>query len=168
MMDRVREMIIQFIRYGRSARSLLPKLRRQIELESSGALTFELDSRPVPVTEEFRQAFRFVFADIHRRVYLNLEDKKRVPEALEEVFVDFLLHERDCKKVEPHHASLLAELADRACAEMNGQAPEDFVPVVDSGQPVPDAKKARLWDDITMSVDQQLVKLAQTGALGAA
>jgi radical SAM superfamily enzyme YgiQ (UPF0313 family) len=164
MQDRVREMIIQFIRYGRSARSLLPKLRKQIELESTGQLTFELDARPVPVTEAFRQAFRFVFADIHRRIYLNLSDKDLVPKALVEVFMDFLLHEKNCNEVEPHHPDLLAELADRTCALFNGQAPEDFVPAADDGRPVPDPKKARLWDDVCMSVDQELVKLAASAA----
>jgi hypothetical protein len=168
MLDRMREMLIQFIRYRRSAYNLLPKLRKQIEMEKSGQLTFELDARPVPVTEEFRHAFRGVFVDVHRRVYLNLKQKDKVPAALVEVFMDFLLHEKGCNKVEPHHPDLLLELADRACAELNGEAPEDFVPVVESDERVPDPRTTRLWDDVTMSVDQELVKLAQTQSAGAA
>ena len=41
LMGRVKELVIQFIKYSKSARDLVPKLDRQIELESSGKLSFE-------------------------------------------------------------------------------------------------------------------------------
>ena len=93
LLGRVKELVIQFIRYRESAHNFLPGLDKQIQLESSGKLKIKLDRRPVIIPQGFREAYRSIFTDVHRRVYLNISDKDKVPEALVDVFIDFLVHE---------------------------------------------------------------------------
>lgn len=162
MLARVKDLIIQFIRFSKSALDLIPKLDQQIQLESSGAIKFELDSRPVTVPKEFIEPFHTVFPDIYTRAYLNMTDKNKVPQALVEVFVEFLVKEEGFSTLEAHHVPLLHEIVDRTCARLNGQKFEEFTPVETAAAPVPDAKRLRLHDDILKSVEQELLKLVQS------
>jgi radical SAM superfamily enzyme YgiQ (UPF0313 family) len=167
LLGRVKELVIQFIRYRESVHDFLPGLDRQIELETSGKLTFELDNRPLTIPSVFRDVFKVIFPDIYRRVYLNLSDKGKVPEALVEVFVEFLVHEESFRQFEEHHIALLNEIADRTCAGMSGRPPEKFMPVKADNTPMPDASKLHLDEDVLKSVEQELVKLVQArGGLG--
>lgn len=159
LLERVRELVIQFMRYSESARNLIPKLDRQIELELSGKLAFELDSRPITVPREFRKAYHKIFKDIYRRVYSNLSDKAEVPKTLMEVFVEFLVHEEGFKQMEEHHMPLLNEIIDRTCARVNGQKFEEFVPKEPGDKIIPDSTKSRLSEDVLNSVEQELIKL---------
>jgi hypothetical protein len=161
LLGRVKELVIQFVKYSKSALDLIPKLERQIELEASGRLTFELDNRPITIPPAFRDAYKMVFPEIHRRVYLNLSEKNRVPDALVEVFVEFLAHEENLNHLEEHHISLLNEIADRTCVRLSGKSPQEFVPVETSGIPVPNVRKLRLDEDVLKSVEQELINLAQ-------
>jgi radical SAM superfamily enzyme YgiQ (UPF0313 family) len=161
MMRRVRELIIQQARYRRTVGELLRQMDRQVEVEASGEVVFLPDERPVPIPEAFRAAFRRIFPDVHARVWVNLTDKSKVPEALVSVFLDFLVRwGDDFERFEPYHQAFLRELCERACAERNGQAPETFVAVEPGDTPVPDVKRSRLDDDVLKSVDQKLVELA--------
>ncbi len=167
LLGRVKELVVQFIRYRASVHDFLPGLERQIWLESSGKLTFALDNRPVTIPQGFRDAYRSLFPDLHRRVYLSLSDKGKAPQALVEILVEFLVHDEGIRKMEEYHISLLNEIADRTCAGMNGQRHGDYVPADPASTPVPDTKRFRLHDDILKSVEQELIKLAQarTGTL---
>jgi len=162
MLGRVKELVIQFIKYAEDANGLIPKLREQIELESSGRLKFEQDTRPVPVPTAFRASYKQIFMEVYPRVYINLDEKDRVPEALVDIFVDFLVHEHEegLEKVEKHHYDLLREMADRVCAEYNGTPPEQFVPRDASNVEVPSVIRSRLRDDVINTLEQELVKIA--------
>jgi radical SAM superfamily enzyme YgiQ (UPF0313 family) len=161
LLARVKELVIQFIRYSKTARDLIPKIDQQIELEASGQLTFELDTRPLTISKGFRKSFRSIFPDIHRRVYLNLNNKNKVPEALTEIFVDFLTREERCGRLEKYHFSVLKDIADRTCSDLNGQPPEDFVAIERTNTSIPDVKRLRLGEDVLNSVEQELIKLVQ-------
>jgi radical SAM superfamily enzyme YgiQ (UPF0313 family) len=161
LLGRVKQLVIQFVRYSNSARNLIPILDSQIELEATGKLTFELDNRPITIPHGFEEAYKNIFSDVYRRVYLNLNEKEKVPEALMEVFVEFLVHEEAFRELEQYHTALLEEMADRTCARINGQNYEDFIPVESSEAVVPDYKKMRLHDEVIKSVEQELIKLVQ-------
>ncbi|MCK9419586.1 MAG: B12-binding domain-containing radical SAM protein [Nitrospirae bacterium] len=161
LLERVKQLVIQFVRYSKSARDLIPKLEKQIELESSGSLIFQLDSRPMTVPKGFREAYQNIFPDTYRRVYLNLTDKKKVSQALMEVFVEFLVHEEQFSSLEEHHVPLLLEIVDRTCARFNDQKLEDYVPVDSADATVPDSRALRLGEDVLNSVEQELLKLVQ-------
>jgi len=165
LLGRVKELIVQFIKYRESVHDFLPGLERQIELESSGKLVIQLDSRPISIPQEFRDEYKNIFPDIYRQIYLNLADKDKVPEALVEVFVEFLVQEQSFKKMERHHMPLLKEIVDRTSARFNGQKLADFVPMDSSEVEIPDFRKIRINDDILKSVEQELFKLVQAEAL---
>ena len=164
LLRRVKELVVQFIRYKDSAYSLLPKLEQQIKLEASGELTFEEDIRPLTIPAGFRKAYKSIFTDIYRRTYLNLKDKDKTPEALMEIFVDFLVHEEGFQTLEDFHIPILKELCDKVCAKFNGVKPEEFVPIEGADLEIPDALHKRLNDDVLKSVEQELIKLVQTRA----
>ena len=159
MLGRIKEMVIQFVRYAKSAHEFMLKFERQIELESSGQRIFELDKRPVPVSNGFRDTYKSIFPDIHRRVYLNMDDKSQVPAALVEIFVELLIREEGIAQLEDYHRALLDEIIDKTCMRFSGKPPEDYWPVEASDELVPDAKKLRLDEDVLKSVEQELIKL---------
>lgn len=161
MLGRVRELVIQFTRYSRSARNLIPQLKQQIDLESSGKLIFDLDSRPITIPQSFRKVYQLIFPDLHRRVYLSIFNKSKVTEALMEIFVEFLVREEGFQQMEEHHMPLLKEIADRTCARFNGQRLEDFVSMANPDEPVPNVKRIRLGDDVLNCVEQELLKLVK-------
>jgi len=161
-LGRVKELVIQFIRYAESAHSLIPKMEELIELEFSGRVVFGLDNRPIPVTPAFRENYRSIFPDIYRRVYLNLEDKSKVPEVLVEVFVDFLSHEEGCEHLDESHRAILNDIVDNTCVRFNGEKPNEFKLVVATNGNVSDVKNTQLHEDILKSVEQELIRFIQS------
>lgn len=163
LLGRVKELVIQFIRYRKSAHDFLPGLDQQIELESSGKLKIKLDTRPVPIPLSFRKAYRWIFPDIHRRVYLNMGDKSIVSEVLVEVFVDFLVREEGFDELKDHHLLMLNEIADKTCARFNGPSSEAYKCDETFDTSVPDVRRLRLDEDILKILEQELMRLAEAG-----
>jgi radical SAM superfamily enzyme YgiQ (UPF0313 family) len=163
MMHRVRELVIQHARYRQSVGELLEQMNEQIRLEESGLVRFSLDNRPVPIPASFQATFgKEIFPPVYRRVFLNLTKKKAAPEALTEVFVDFLARWGESfTELEKHHLTFLDELADRTCAKFNGVAGPDFVPVTEGEVSMREVVRSRLSEDVIKSVEQELVKLIQ-------
>jgi pyruvate-formate lyase-activating enzyme len=162
LIRRVKRLVVQHAAYHATLARLLPQIARQVALENDEGLTLGPDDRAIPIPPGFRAVFPKIFPEVHRRVYLNLRDHAQVPEALTDVFVDFLVRWGDeFTDLEPHHRTFLAELCDRTCARMNGDAPEKFVPVEDETLPVPDVKRIRLGEDVLRSVDQELLRFVQ-------
>lgn len=160
MLGRVRALIGQHAKYRQSVVKLLPQLDRQIELEGSGQLRFEVDTSPIVIGDGFRAAYRSVFPKIHRRVFSNLRDKDRTPQAVVEVFVDFLVRwGRTVTTLEPQHLQHLEEVCDRTCAAFNGQPPEQFVPSSETDVVVPNVTRLRLADDVLKTVEQILLSV---------
>jgi radical SAM superfamily enzyme YgiQ (UPF0313 family) len=158
LIGRVKDLVLQFAIHYKSAHELLPKLYHQIELESSGELTYELDNRPVTVPRGFTDSYRSIFPEVFSRVCRKLTDKNRAAEAMVEIFVEFLVHEEGFSRMEDHHLLLLNEIVDSTCVRINSQEDEGAVP---ADTPFPDAGKLRLHEDILKSVEQELLKLAQ-------
>jgi radical SAM superfamily enzyme YgiQ (UPF0313 family) len=164
MLRRVKTVILQFAKYLETLDALYPQIDRQIALEETGHFRLDPDDRPIAVPPMFREAYPALFPEVYRRVYLNLQDKSRVPEALTEIFVDFLVRWGDTfTELEEYHRAFLQEIADRTCAKVNGQAPQDFVPIESSDAAVPDVRKVRLGEDVLKSVDQELFKYVTAG-----
>lgn len=165
LMRNVRMLTLQHAKHKKTFDDLLPYVDRLVELESSGALTFDLDRREVPIPQAFRRVFERgpIFDRTYRRVYTNLSDRARVPEALTDVFVDFLVRWGDSfESLEPQHQVFLDELSDRTCANLNGVPPESFVPQVEPPE-IPSSRRMRLAEDVIRSVEQELVKLRRAG-----
>lgn len=156
LLNRVKELVIQFTMYSQSARRLIPKLERQIELESSGALTFVSDSRPLTIPVSFRKAYKTLFPDMYRYVYINLTNKSNVPQVLVEIFVEFLVREAAFKKLEDHHKGLLSEIAEAVCARFNERSSQTHESIGSAQVVVPDFERLRLDEDILISVEQEL------------
>jgi hypothetical protein len=161
LLSRVKGLIIQFVRYSQSARSLLPQIDRQIELEKSGALQFALDNRPITIPAPFLKCYKDLFPDVYRRVHVNLTDKKNVTACVMEIFVEFLVQEREFGGLAAHHRDLLEEITDRTCARMNGVGFEEFLP-----KPVPREAGAIVWgrklhEEVLKGIEQELIKLVQ-------
>jgi radical SAM family protein/uncharacterized protein DUF4070/B12 binding protein len=159
MMRRVRQLIVQHAKYLQTLAKLLEQIDRQLELELDENLVLQPDNRAIVISQSFRNSFREMFPPVYRRVYMNIGDKNLVPQALTEVFLDFLVRWSDSfERLEPYHMEFLNEICDRTCANLNGTKPEKFVPVVSTDLPIPDVKRSRLADDVFMSVDQELLK----------
>jgi hypothetical protein len=156
LLNRVKELVIQFAMYSQSARGLIPKLERQIELESSGALTFDLDNRPLTIPVSFRKAYKTIFPDIYRYTYANLTNKNDVPQALVEIFIEFLARETEFKGLEDRHKSILSDIAKTVCLRFNGHSSQTPGLIENAQVTTPDFKRLRLDDDILISVEQEL------------
>jgi hypothetical protein len=162
MLKKVKELIIQHTRYYESLNQLLPQLDRQIELESLGKLNFELDNRPLSVPTAFRKEYKKIVSDVYRRVYLNLNDLQQIPEALVQIFVDFLARcGKDFERLEEYHRSFLNEICDQTCAKLNNQLPQDFVPIESSEKPIPAMNYLGLGEEVLKSVEQELFRIVQ-------
>lgn len=161
LLSRVKQLIIQFSKYSESARRLIPRLEEQIELEASGKLSFPLDSRPVTVPRGFRDVYKSIFPAVYHSISLNLSDKSKLPAALLEVFVEFLVREEGFHEMQEHHYPLLNEIVDRTCARFNGQTFESYVAVYNSSVPKLGIEQIRLGDDVLNSLEQELLKLVE-------
>ncbi len=173
MAARVKELVVQHVKYGASVAALLPQLRRQIEFERLGKFVFEKDSSPVPVPEAFRDEYESIFKDSCKRVSGGLKDSGKLPEALVEVFVDFLVSSgKGLLKVEAHHRLYLKEICDRTSERYNAEQ-EDADRLVEENRglagPSDDQKQVggyedrRLADSVLRTVEQELVALASGG-----
>ena len=160
LMSKARTVIAQHARYSKTVRDLLPEIDRQVQLESSGIVVPKPDRGAVPPSKEFRAEFDRVFPEIHRRVYANLAEKTLIPEALTEIFVDFLVRwGEEVQTIDAHHVSFLHEISDRTCAKLNGVPPESFVAVSTDETSVPNIGRMRLADDIYKNVWMDLSEL---------
>ena len=79
MLGRVKELVVQYIRYRKSVYAFLPGLDKQIEIEASGGIEIRLDSRPISIPDGFRGDYRSIFKDLYQRVYVLLKDRKKIP-----------------------------------------------------------------------------------------
>ena len=163
MLRRVKELVVQHSMYLQSVVRLLPQLDRQIEIESRGELKLDQDRHPILVTASIRKAYNKVFPDVMRYVCAHLRDANRLPEALVDVFVDFLVRcGDDLGHLEDFHRSILKEICDRACVKLNGRAHE--VSGADGEDVGSNAATAvRLGDEVLKSVERELVKLSLAG-----
>ena len=170
LLRRVKRLVVQHASYRRTLAKLQEQIARQVKLELTPGIEFDLDDRAIPLPPGFRDAYNRIFPEIHRRVWLNLHDRKRTPEALTEVFVDFLVRWADSfSQFEPFHLAFLKEVCDRTCAKFNGVPPETFAAIESIPEvEVPNVKRTRLGDDVLRTVDQEIRRYAQSANRAAA
>jgi hypothetical protein len=162
MLEKVKALIGQHAKYRDSIIKLLPQIDRQIELESSGKLVFEIDRRPIAIPPLFRKEFKNIFPQIHERIYLKMRNKDQVPEALIEVFVDFLVScGEKFNRIEEYHFNYLYEICDRTSTKFNGVHSGTPMPDANLGGQIPNVESIRLADDILKNVEQILFKASQ-------
>jgi hypothetical protein len=161
MVFRVQELVVQFVRYRKSAQEFAPGLRRQIQLESTGQMEIRPDVRPIAVPPSFRDGYaRTYFRKVYERAYRILDDRQKISDALVDVFADFLMRDEAFQGWQNHHLSVLQEITDRTCAVFNGVRPESFLPTEREDIPVPNVARQRLHEDVLMAVEQELMKAA--------
>jgi radical SAM superfamily enzyme YgiQ (UPF0313 family) len=118
------------------------------------------------VPDAFKKPYRAVFPELYQRVYLGLEDKSRIHDALTEVTYDFLTRwGPSFEEFGEHHRSFLYELCDRTLAKENGDVQAAAEKKLPAG--MPDAKEGlgegqagvwvkRLSDEVLRVVEQDL------------
>lgn len=159
MMRRIKTAIVQFAEYQESLARLIPQIDRQIDMESTGEFPLKPDDRPITVSDGFRAAYPGLFADVCGRVQTHLKDPDQLPEALTEIFVDFLVHSgEEFRAPSPYHSSFLREIGDRTCARLNGQTLGSSVPVRSVTGAAPPVRRNRLAEDVFTSIEQELLK----------
>jgi radical SAM superfamily enzyme YgiQ (UPF0313 family) len=161
MIRKVRMLTLQHAKHKLTFDNLRPYIERLINLESSGEISFDLDTRPVPIPENFRASIQRneVFSGIYQRVFENLHDKSRVTQALNEVFVDFLARWADgFHTFQPQHKAFLEELCDRTCKNINDKF-HSHLPNQADIEKFPSVKYGILVEDILRNVEQELIKL---------
>jgi radical SAM superfamily enzyme YgiQ (UPF0313 family) len=163
MMKRAKDLMVQFAKYHQTIQQLIGELDVNIEREMAGDMILEPDNRAAPLPVRFKEELNRVLPHVHRRVYLNLEDRSQAPDAIAEVFVEFLLRMGEgFEKFEEYHYTLLDELCDRHCAKYNNVPAVYFVPLSDeemkAATGVPDVKRVRLVDDIYKCVFEKLAE----------
>lgn len=163
LLGRVKELVIQFIRYRQSVFDFLPGLDRQIELEQSGRVEIKLDSRPVPVSQVFRKDYKKIFREQYRRVYSLLQERNAIPAVLVEIFVEFLVRIDGYEQFEEYESMLLEEITARTCERFNndtalGGSKTKRNPGIEENPSIP----AGLHEDVLKSVEQELARLVHS------
>ncbi len=161
LLERVKELVVQFVRYRASAYDFLPGLDEQIRLESSNKIKINLDKRPVMIPQVFRDAYKSIFPDVYSRVYLKLAEKDKTPEVLVDALVEFLVHEEGFSRLEEYHIALLNEIADKTCERFNDQSTKECVSSELSNTSIPKTSHLQLSEDVLKGVEQELFKLVQ-------
>ncbi len=157
MMRRVRDLVIQHDKYYKTVQEQIRVADRNIAREEVGELIVEPEKRFVALPVTFKKELARVLPKVHHRVYVNIDDESQIPQALTDIFLEFLLWiGEDFEQFEEQHYTLLDELCDRNVAKYNGVPAVHFTPVsIDvtvAAADVPNIKKSRLQDDIYKNV----------------
>ena len=127
-----------------------------IAAERAGALVQE--RRPLLVPSGFGPALTSLFPELYTRLYQLLPDKARVPEALREVLVGFLVRWGETfQQLEPQHRAFLFELCERTAAKLGG--PPAPAPAEDLGKLLSEVRKSRLLDAVLKDVRDELTRM---------
>jgi radical SAM superfamily enzyme YgiQ (UPF0313 family) len=103
---------------------LLEGIDEQIRRETETSHKLRPAATVFLVPDAFKKPYRAFFPELYQRVYLGLEDKSRIHDALTEVTYDFLTRwGPSFEEFEEHHRSFLYELCDRTLAKENGDVP---------------------------------------------
>ncbi|MBC8231393.1 B12-binding domain-containing radical SAM protein [bacterium] len=142
--------------------ALLPELNeavhKQIEFEKSVDIEPYIDRSEPLISESFKEFYQGIFVDIYDKVYLGLNSKTRVDEALIRVFTDFLTNSgKTSEQFDDHHKIVLYEIVERTVAEENSifESDKPSIQMEDYGE-ISEIKKARLAGEILKYVEQEL------------
>jgi hypothetical protein len=100
---------------------MLEGIDEQIRRETGATDKLRPVAKVFLVPDAFKKPYRAVFPELYQRIYLGLEDKSRIHDALTEVTYDFLTRwGPSFEEFGEHHRSFLYELCDRTLAKENG------------------------------------------------
>jgi hypothetical protein len=154
--------VVSLILMQHGLASILPAMRetllRQIELEASGDFKLDIAQGEIPIPPNFKKPYNGIFSEIHKYVYLALNDKSRTDEALIEIFTDFIIRFGNTfEQFDEHYLTFLFEIADRTIAKENNSVRNQFpVHIKNYYEELPDVRKTKLADDVFKGVEQTL------------
>ena len=129
-----------------------------LEAERRGELV--VDQQPVLVPPAFGPAMSTVFPALYSRLYRSLSDPGMIPEAVREVFVEFMVRwGATFQGLEPHHGEMLLELCDRAAAKRGGRS--EPASEQEEQALVSQARRSRLLEAILKDVRDELSRSAR-------
>jgi hypothetical protein len=128
-----------------------------IDLERRGELV--QDPRPLVLPSSFGAAVGGLFPELFTKLARSLPDERLIPEAMKQVFVDFLVRwGSSFQTVEPEHRAFLLELCDKATEKLGGHAANE--PRDGERALLQDARRRRLLDAVLKDVRDELAMLA--------
>jgi hypothetical protein len=166
MMGRVLDAILaQLLWYRIRTHHTDEELEATLADERAGDLV--PDTKPIRLPGTFANAFRQrLFAVVYTRLFRNLPDRKLIPEAASEVFVDFvvrLMDEADAGAAytfsDPRHDEFLRTLCDRTVARLIGHSSGTFVAIDEGEVPIQGLKKTGLYDAVLKEVGDRVARL---------
>jgi radical SAM superfamily enzyme YgiQ (UPF0313 family) len=188
MLRKVVGLVLQHLGAAEMSVHLQAALDKQIAMENA-IPSYEpyIDRRPILIPDGFEAGYKTVFPSLYQKVVDHLADQSQLPEALIEVFTDFLTRWGEgFTHMEDHHIVALNEIADRTIAQRNEEQATSRV--VRFGEGVYDAKQLmnQLRIEVLKSVERDLrehygssgpstgdlipiygTKMGEAGALGA-
>jgi hypothetical protein len=78
-LPKVQSLIVQHAKYRETIDKLLPQLDRQIDMESTGRILFDMDRRPILIPDGFKDAYNDLFRTVYRTVVSRLDEKTKPP-----------------------------------------------------------------------------------------
>ncbi len=163
LMEKVVGLILQFLGVRALALALDPVLEEQIAAEArAGGVGAYIDQRPIPIPPTFRHSYDSLFAKALKQVTGGLLDRTRVPQALVEIFTDFLVRwGATFEELQDHHWAELDEITARTVAAAN----RAFMPGQDAcpGEIIPGPRDAlQLRQETLKCVERDLRRMAGT------
>ncbi len=96
-------------------------IQRQIDQTNSGELKLDRDKSAGMIPKGFKTALRDVMPQVYGRLEGELNNKTVIPEAIVDVFKDFLIRwSAHFERFEDYHEAYLGELCDRHIERWNG------------------------------------------------
>ncbi|APR88153.1 hypothetical protein A7982_13502 [Minicystis rosea] len=126
------------------------------ELERSGDLV--VDTTPILIPPSFGPAMTGLFPEIFTRLARSLPDEERIPIAMKDAFVDFIVRwGSSFRDLMPEHRAYLLELCDRAVTKHGGRP--GSAPREDEMDLLRDARRRRLLDAVLKDVRDEIATM---------
>jgi hypothetical protein len=159
MMARVSKIIMRLFGYA-NTKEMREVAQKQIDMEKSGELKWEIEQNDTLVPEGFREPYEEIFPEVCKEVDQGLTDKAYIGETLIEIFTNFLRHwEPASESFSAEHRGYIMELTRLTILEKNGMNGDrsSEVPSSFTNMNELDVKRARLSEDILRAVEQELL-----------
>ncbi|APR78046.1 Hypothetical protein A7982_03393 [Minicystis rosea] len=156
LLPRVAWYLVQSEWLSRYSKRFFIGYERLLELEKTGDLV--ADTRPLLLPPSFGPAMTGMFPEIFTRLARSLSHEQQIPEAMKEVFVDFIVRWGSTfQKLEPEHRAYLLELCDRAAAKLGGRL--GSAPREGEMDLLRDARRRRLLDAVLKDVRDEIATM---------
>jgi len=159
MMSRVARIILRQFSYA-NTQKMQEVAQKQIDMEESGELKWEVDQSEPIVPEGFYRLYEAVFPEVKAEVCQGLEDKTHSAEALIEIFTKFLSRWSPTNKsLTEEDRSHLMKLTKEAVAEKNNGGANRTSGASSSSTGINSSvlRRKYLPEDILRAVEQELM-----------